>query len=85
MMTLAEIKSMRGEGLYDCDGNMVGKWNGERGMFCDCFVVREHVCLFVPMQGGGYECNRCRTRFKTMKARPHYCPHCGARVVNDDD
>ena len=42
-MTLAEIKPMHGFNLYDRDGNLVGKWNGERGMFADCFVVRERT------------------------------------------
>lgn len=35
-MTLAEIKPMHGESLYDSEGNLVGKWYGERGMLADC-------------------------------------------------
>lgn len=56
-MTLAEIKPMHGEWLYDRDGNLVGKWNGERGMFLDGFVVRERVCHFLPIQEVGFGCD----------------------------
>lgn len=83
-MALAEIKSMRGESLYDRYGNIVGKWNGERGMFRDCFVVREHVCRLLPTFNGGYGCDRCYTWFPSMKTKPNYCPSCGAMVVDDD-
>lgn len=58
-MTLAEIKPMHGESLYDREGNIVGKWNGERGMFFDGFVVRECACSMEALDTGeqaDYEC-----------------------------
>lgn len=82
-MELAEIKPMHGDELYDRDGNLVGKWNGERGMFAECHVARERTCHMLPMQGGGYGCDRCCTWLDDMKEKPHYCPCCGAKVVGE--
>lgn len=81
-MALTEIKPMRGEYLYDRDGDCVGKWNGERGMFSDCFVVRMRTCCMLPVQGGGYGCDSCYTWFDDIKEKPRYCPNCGAKVVD---
>lgn len=91
-MALTEIKPMRGECLYDRDGNLVGKWNGERGMFADCYVVRERTC---HMDEDDYEipsniignlttwfCSECGSpTFNDMTLT--YCPYCGARVVDE--
>ena len=54
-MSLSEIKPLHGECLYDRDGNLVGKWNGERGMFADCYVVRERVCRILQAYGDDSE------------------------------
>ena len=94
-MTLEEIKPVHGEGLYDRDGNLVGRWNGERGMFRDCFVVRERVCHVVGTFSLKWldstketyvhdlSCGHiCRTNWPEP---PCYCDQCGARVVDDDD
>jgi hypothetical protein len=89
-MTLAEIKQMRGESLYDRDGNLVGKWYGERGMLADCFIVRERTCHVVnevDIFGDRTEVHDCcgdmhiRDMF-TGRTYP-YCPGCGARVVDE--
>lgn len=93
-MTLAEIKPMRGESLYDRDGNLVGKWYGERGMFAGCYVVRERTCTVVPerMHTGGFGCEEAGTEFTLSCGHtvivdgdfpPRYCDECGARVVSE--
>lgn len=70
-MTLAEIKPMHGEGLYDIDGKLVGKWYGERGMFRDCFVVRERTCHIV-----------LKPSDSDFTDEPHYlCSNCGKEAV----
>ena len=91
-MKLSEIKPMHGEGLYDCDGNLVGKWYGERGMLADCFIVKERVChvvgtISMDWSDGStvYEhdlsCGHtCSTRWPNP---PAYCYRCGARVVDE--
>ena len=84
-MTLAEIEPIHDNSLYDRDGNLVGKWYGERGMLADCFVVRERVCHLLPTPDGGYSCDKCYTWFSWMKKRTNYCPNCGAKVMIDDD
>ena len=94
-MTLAEIKPMHGEGLYDRDGNLVGKWYGERGMLSDCFIVRERTCKvdsIEPIEYGEYDqiigydfkltCGHIVTR-PYMDMPPAFCDECGARVVDE--
>lgn len=82
---------MHGEELYDRDGNLVGKWNGERGMFLDCFVVRERTCRneqaythadFLCSECGHkeYYCNECAN----IPYDYLYCPNCGARIYGVD-
>jgi len=78
-MTLAEIKPMHGESLYDRDGNLVGKWNGERGMFADCYVVRERTCEYDYIEDEGGRCSRCHVY---LDGSERYCPDCGCRVTN---
>lgn len=34
---------------------------------------------------GLFVCDRCRAVLLGMKAKPNFCPHCGAMVVSDDD
>ena len=91
-MTLAEIKQMHGENLYDCDGNLVGKWYGDRGMFRDCFVVRERTCKVVGTISMDWSdgstvythelsCGHtCRTDWPEP---PAFCDECGARLVSE--
>lgn len=93
-MALAEIKPMHGESLYDREGNLVGKWYGERGMLADCFVVRERVCEVVSTISMDWSdgstvythelsCGHtCRTDWPEP---PAFCDECGARVARDDD
>lgn len=91
-MTLAEIKPMHGESLYDLDGNLVGKWYGERGMLADCFIARERTCKVVGTISMDWSdgstvyvhelsCGHtCRTDWPEP---PAYCAECGARVVSE--
>ena len=79
-MTLAEIKPMHGESLYDRDGNLVGKWNGERGMFRDCFAVRERTCRNVAVTPLAFRCGECDW-FDKNRCDFNFCPNCGAKVV----
>ena len=89
-MALHEIKPMRGECLYDRDSNLVGKWNGDFGMFADCFVERVITCRIVTRRdesGDLTEMHSCCGDLHTRDAftgRPfRYCPNCGARCIED--
>lgn len=89
-MTLHEIKPMHGESLYDRDGNLVGKWNGDYGMFADCFVERVVTCRIICREddnGDVTEMHSCCGDTHTRDAftgRPFArCPNCGAKVVDE--
>lgn len=93
-MMLTEIKPMHGESLYDRDGNLVGKWYGERGMLADCFVVRERTCGIEEDRGRipdallnnltTWFCQECGSpMYNDMP--PTFCIYCGAMVVSADE
>lgn len=91
-MKLAEIKPIHGESLYDRDGNLVGKWYGERGMLADCFIVRERVCevvstISMEWSDGStvyvHELSCGHTRETSLPEPPAFCDECGARVVDE--
>ena len=91
-MPLAEINHMHGSSLYDRDGNLVGKWYGERGMLADCFIVRERVCevvstISMDWSDGStvywHELSCGHTRETRLPEPPAFCDECGARVVDD--
>jgi hypothetical protein len=94
-MALAEIKPMRGCNLYDRDGNLVGMWYGNRGMFFDCYVVRgrERHAIENAIEKRHPDkfnvCRRCSVCsggwHEDVYDEPYrYCPRCGARLVRDD-
>lgn len=91
-MTLAEIKPMHGESLYDSEGNLVGKWYGERGMLADCFIARERVCevvstISMEWSDGStvyvHKLSCGHTRETSLPEPPAFCDECGARVVSE--
>lgn len=82
-MKLAEIKQMHGESLYDRDGNLVGKWYGERGMLADCFIARERVCHVDVNKHGRAYCTNCGCDDWCLADGSPFCPNCGARVVDE--
>lgn len=91
-MTLAEIKPMHGESLYDRDGKLVGIWYGERGMLADCYIVRENTCrLEDKMWSGlgrrtewGVVCSNCNAHIEqAVKRSFRFCPNCGAKAVDE--
>jgi hypothetical protein len=81
---------MHDKGLYDCDGRLVGMWNGERGMLSDCFVVSERTCHITDSLWTSYGrntwgciCSNCKAHMEhEVKRRLRFCPQCGAKVVD---
>ena len=43
------------------------------------------TCHLLPSSDGGYGCDRCYTWFPSMKEKTNYCPHCGARIVYNEN
>lgn len=43
------------------------------------------MCHLLPSSDGGFGCDRCYTWFPSMKEKTNYCPHCGARIVYNEN
>lgn len=43
------------------------------------------TCHVVTSSEGTIACDRCHTVMLAVRAKPSFCPNCGARVVRDDD
>ena len=43
------------------------------------------TCHVVTSSEGILGCDRCRTVMLTVRAKPSFCPNCGARVVSSDE
>ena len=41
--------------------------------------------LSQELQGKMFRCSKCNAAFPRINGEYRYCPHCGARVVRDDD
>ena len=78
----AEIRGGKGESVADG----IERWNRRAERTCRAVEFIEEETFGTGLY---FECSECHETIGTFSEYwsnlPNYCPHCGARVVSDDD